>query len=261
MDAQGFIDCITQMETFSKWIEDMSKEEGVKTDFLKGMGMNLKAAKAIAYAQKITGLPVVDALRKRFFSASQTSRFAMRFHDMDLEEFQQMIRDTHIMTGRLLDERMTTTFDGSKQITEMEKMLNNIRWFADIAEEMCVAGATAMIPANAPREQTIAEIREAVNDTELALLQTTIAVCEQLVQQHQNQEEEQKQADHLTARQCRRRGLPPPRTGSKKYQAPETVHQETICENSNTPLEDSFDSLSCDAQHDAEEAPEATSTK
>lgn len=269
MDAETIQEVATQFNLFVKWMDSITKEEELKTDFFAGVRNNLKTVEVISktqsYMPKWTNINLFNVLRtfqNKFFGTSLTSTLTRRLEKVDIDEFMQMIYDLHKLTGRFLQGRDALT-NGGEITSEPEKLLANIQWFAQIGRETVEKAAIESIPADTSQfgktaKQLEQEVMEAMKDTELALLHAIENGCRQLIRMSQ-QEADQKSADenrrsaHLTARQRRRRGLPHPQSDNKRRQDQEREYQESTSESECTPSAESSGSETHDTRSDVEE--------
>jgi len=230
-----------QIRMFLQWMAIICKEENIDETFLKrfehtvAMYEKYEAVKGIV--PTVVG-QTMDNMTRTFFFQSSTSHLGFSMDDVDYTKFKEMLAAIHKLTGRFLEERVTTLSSG-RELPESERLFNNLKFIEVVAREE----AKEHLQANGATPEQIDEAIKAFSRIELEQLRLVSAAVEEVVA---GQDSKLRQASHLTARQKKRRGLsdlkPPaslilPSSGSTSCPDLEQGHSECTSETPSTSQE------------------------
>lgn len=246
---------IAQFSSLLDWLEDISREEEIETDFYSVYRSNESLIKVYARTQDLLGGTNLVTVLQAMFLGSSSSRLAKLFVDMEEGDFIRVLHDMHKFTGRMLSNRTTTLGNGS-EVYEATRLFNNMKWLSTVV----MAELNEAIPASVQGDQRKAQEIAFIHNEPLQL-RSASELVEQTIRQTDDRSKK------LTPRECRRRGLKKPpsdlllsRNDSTTCQDQETGCSGSASESESTQSECCLDSELSDTPHDEEGSLSATST-
>lgn len=190
---------VTQLDAFIQWFEDLCKDEQIDTAFLDRYKASSGMVKKVAWGADFLPAAVQERVwrvaRSAFLESRSGAVVGVSMENMSFDDFMTRLVEAKRMIDRLLSGNVTMLNSG-REVTEAERMYNNLRWLSMVVQQEFVESLPADITATDERK---AEAVQAFNHIELQQQRVISAAVDGTIREQQALEK------NLPPRQLKRR--------------------------------------------------------